>query len=142
MASVTDSVQSTAQVAQISTDDGTTKKSFVCLTGFNFTGSTPVTREESVCGSHIALGAITHEWTADIIVNTNPGGTEVSFADLLAIWKNKTESIIYDQLPSDGSDWFMSASGYITAISKTAQVGSLIKASITFSGIGDLDITA
>jgi hypothetical protein len=142
MASAADSVQSTSNIGQISTDAGTTKKSFVCLTGFNFTGSTPVTREESWCGSHVALGAITSEWTADLIVNTAPSGTEVSFADLLAIWKNKTEAIIYDTLPSDGSDWYMSASGYITNITKTAQVGALVKATITFSGMGDLDIVA
>lgn len=143
MASAADSVQSTLTLAKISIDAGVTKKSLVCLTAFNFTGSTPTTDEDSWCGKHVGLGSNSFEWTGDIIVNTNPGAsTEVSYADLLSIWNNQTLAIIYDQYPSDGSEWYQSASGYITNITKTQSAGQLVKATITFKGVGTLDITA
>lgn len=143
MADAANSVQSTSTIAKISIDGGTTKKNIVCLTAFNFAGTTPTTEEDSWCGKHIGLGSNTMEWTADIIVNTSPdSGTEVSYADLLSIWTNQTQAIIYDQFPTDGTEWYQSATGYITALSKTQQAGSLVKASMTFKGTGTLDISA
>lgn len=142
MADVANSLQSTLALLQISTDAGTTKKSLVCLTAANFAGTTPVNREDSWCGTAVGLGSNTFEWTADFILNTAPSGTEISYEGLLAIWHAQTLALLYDSEPADGSNFYSSASVYITNITKTQQAGQLIKASITFSGVGVLDIVA
>jgi hypothetical protein len=140
MAAVTDSVQQSIVPLKISTDDGTTKKSIVCLTDGGFSFSTATTSEVSQCGTHTGKGASDWEYTVTFIVNTNPGATEVSLGDLIALAGAKTDFLVYDQHPSDGTDWYLSGTVFISALSHTLGAEGLIKATATLKGVGTLDI--
>lgn len=142
MASVNDSVQASIVPLKISTDAGVTKKTIVCLQEAGFSFSVATTEELSQCGTHTGTGASTWEYTATIIVNTAPGvATEVSYSDLLALAAAKTEFLVYDQHPADGSEWYQSGSVIITSLTKTGGAEGLVKASMTLKGTSTLDIT-
>jgi hypothetical protein len=141
MAAVTDSVQQSIVPLKISTDAGTTKKSIVCLQEAGFSFTTATTEEVSQCGTHTGKGASSWEYTTTIIVNTAPTAeTEVSYADLLALAVAKTDFLVYDQHPSDGSDWYQSGTVFISNLTKTGGAEGLVKASMTLKGSGTLDI--
>jgi hypothetical protein len=138
-------VQSTNNLLMISADAGVTWKQLVCLNGHTFNGETPVTEEDTQCGTLSGLGSNRWSYEAEGVVDTAPvGASQVSYEDILGYWNTQTLLLIRDQEPetvSPGTSWYHNGSVYITSISKPAQVGSYVKFTVTFTGSGALDTT-
>lgn len=137
-------VQSNLVPIAISSDSGSTYKTIVCKKGYTFNGSTSTTKEETDCGVFTGIGA--NEWSFDFdgIVNTSPASTEFSYEDLLGFWSAQTALKVKVQTPTSGSpgvDFYMQGDVYLTSLTQTNSVGSLIQFSGTFTGTGTLDIT-
>lgn len=124
--------------------DGVTYKNVVCKKAWNFNGDTTVNKEESDCGTHTALGA--NNWTFDfeILLNTNIAATEYSVEDVLGFWKDQVLLYVKVQYPTSGSigaNLYIQGQAYITNLKITNTVGSLMSATGTLSGDGDIDNT-
>lgn len=135
-------LQSNLVPIKISTDDGVTLQSIVCKKSWSFNGTTSVSEEETDCGTLIGLGSNKWSFPFEGVVNTTPtGATEVSAEDLLSIWHNQTQFIVYIDYPAgSGGDFYLSGDAYITDFTITNSVGSLMIFSGTITGTGTLDI--
>jgi hypothetical protein len=139
----TTTLQSNLVPIAISTDSGSTYKNIVCKKGWTFNHDTPVSEENTDCGSLVGLGA--NKWSFDVegIMNTTPASTELSAEDLLSIANAQTLVAIRAQYPTSGSpgtDLYVQGSAYITNLKITNAVGSLMSFTATVSGTGALDI--
>lgn len=137
-------VQSNLVPIAISSDGGSTYKNIVCKKGYTFNGSTSTTKEETDCGTFTGLGA--NEWSFDFdaVVNTTPSSGEFSYEDILGFWVAQTALKVKVQYPTSGSpggDFYMQGDVYLSSLTQTNSVGSLIQFSGTFSGTGTLDNT-
>lgn len=136
-------LQSISALLKVSIDAGVTYKTIVCLSSWNFNGTTAVNREETQCGVLVGLGA--NEWGFDVdaVVDLTPtGASEVSWEDLLGMWNAQTLLLIRSAQPDPaGTDWYLQGSAYITNVTLTAQVGNNVKFNMTVSGSGALDVT-
>ena len=140
--SVPTTIQSNQVPLQLGTD-GITYKNVVCKRTTNFNGTTSVNVEETDCGIEKGLG--TPDWTLDFegVVNTTPTSTtELSAADLLSLWLNKT--LAYAKFMTGdgtGKNVYIQGTGYVTDLSMAASVGNLLAFTFTFNGVGTPDIT-
>lgn len=136
-------LQSNLVPLKFSNDAGVTYKSLVCQKGATFALDSPVTREETYCGSHVGLGAVTWGFDFDGVVNITPtGASEVSYEDLLGFASAQTLLYIKEEYPgSAGTDFYHQGTGYITNLQKVGQQGSLITFSGRFEGTSALDVT-
>lgn len=120
---------------------GVTYKNVVCKKSWNFNGTTPTNVEQTDCGPLVGLGS--SEWSFDFegILNTSvAGATEVSAKEMLDYWNNQTllyAKVLYPN--SDGSNFYIQGSGYITNFKLANQVGNLISFTATLSGNGQVD---
>ena len=140
--SVPTTIQSNQVPLQLSSD-GVTYKNVVCKRTTNFNGTTSVNVEETDCGIEKGLG--TPDWTIGFegVVNTTPTSTtELSTADLLSLWLNKT--LTYTKfLTGDGTgkNIYIQGTGYITDLTVDVSTGNLVAFSFTLNGVGNPDIT-
>lgn len=133
-------IQSNLVPIAISTN-GSLYKNLVCKKSWGFKGTTPTSIEQTDCGPLVGLGSNEWSFDAEIIINTSPSGaSELSAKELLDIWNNQTLAYMKVLYPnSDGSNFYIQGSGYITAYNMTNTVGSLMSVTVTFSGNGTVD---
>jgi hypothetical protein len=135
-------LQSTLVPIKISTDGGTTKKSIVCKKSWTLNSDNSPSEEQTDCGVLIAPGI--NKWSFDVegVLNSTPGGSEVSAKDLLGLSVNGTIIDIYLDEPSGtGTVLYATGKAYITNFKVTGTSGNLVTFSATITGSGILDVT-
>lgn len=134
-------VQSSSTLFKVQFPGDTEPRVAVCQQSSTFNGTTAITEEESNCGVHVGVGANKWEYTLELIVKADPSATEASYDDFFNAWHAKQLVTIVDRYPATGTKvWYQSGDHYITNITRNAATSSVVKCSITFKGVGELDI--
>lgn len=129
----------------ISTDAGTSYKTVVCNKAWGFSGDTSITEDESDCGPHTAVGQAKWSFSVEGLINITPTSTEVSGEDLLSLWANKTSFLIKAQTPTSGTpgtDLFIQGACYLTNYQVNKTTNGFLSFTGTFTGDGNVDVTA
>lgn len=127
----------------IATDSGYSNvRMLVCKRGVTFTGTTPVTTEDTDCGPIVGLAS--NQWTFDIdaVVNTTPDiGTQESYEQVLKWWATQTLLYVRFNYPdATGTDFKHQGAAYITNVTSAVAQGAVMSFTITFTGQGALTV--
>ena len=124
--------------------DGSSWKMIVCKRGVTFTGTTPVTTEDTDCGP--IVGIASNQWTFDIdaVVNVTPDiGTSESYEQIQKWWAAQTLLYVRWNYPdSTGTDFTHTGQAYITNLTAAVTQGAAMSFTITFTGQGALTVGA
>lgn len=135
--SVPTTIASSAVPFAISTDGGVTFKNVVCKKTWNIALSNTLVEEETDCGTLTETGATKVAFGFEFVLNTTPNGaTEWGSDDVMNMANNKTTIVVKT---TNGSTFYRSMSGKISAYNETAPQGGMVNATGTFNGSGTLD---
>jgi len=139
---VTD-ISSSAVRVRLSFDAGITYKKVVCKQGFEVDITKEVTKEQSDCQQHVAVGNAT-DWSTnfEFILNLTPESTECSAADIADAAQDGTLVYIKVDNADSSATYYRQGTGYITNYKETGPLNGLVKATGTLTGVGTLDLTA
>lgn len=115
-------VQGGSVLQYISTDDGATFKTLVCLTENGFSGTKSSSTVDTKCGSLTATGSVDITFTGTGVVDVDPDNDEMSFNDLKALFSSGAEFIIVEK--NVGNTMFLGGAGVLTDLSDTNTQGS------------------
>lgn len=140
-------IQGSEVLLQLSSDNFTTTYSIVCLQTADFNLKSPVTTEESQCGTHTAIGKGSFTVNFSGIMSSSPavpsGSPSVgqaSYKQLLS-WASSQQLLSFRmQHGTLGVDFFESGSCYLSDLTRTWGNAQLVKFSGTLTGTGDIDI--
>lgn len=138
----TTALQSSNVPFYVSTDD-ITYKMIVCKRGVTFTGTTPVTTEDTDCGPIVGIASNQWSFDLDILVNTTPDiGTSESYEQLLAWWAAQTLLYVrWNHPDSAGTNFQHKGQAYITNLTAAVAQGAAMSSTVTFTGQGAIDVT-
>jgi hypothetical protein len=132
---------------EVSTD-GTTWKTLICETssGANMerdTQEAPRTKcDAAATGKELTPQGYSWSFDFDAMVDDSPTSSQVTYGDMLGYFLNATKVHVRRQYNSSGSEFYLKGQAYLTSLSESAEVEGFITFTGTFSGTGDLDITA
>jgi len=140
-------IQGSTQSVDISTDNGSTWKSLICLRTSSVNGSVDSTVEQTNCGTFTSIGKPNMTVDFDAICETAPGGSEVSYSSLLGYFNAGTQVLVRVQNPvvsgsSAGASYYQSFDAYLTSLTLNQSTTEFINFSGTFTSNGTIDITA
>jgi predicted secreted protein len=130
---------------ELSFDNSVTWKTLVCLKNISIPLNTPVTEEETYCGTKVGVGTVKFNPSGEAVCETRPSATEVSFDDLLEKMNAGTSFLWRVQNPTSGSvgvGLYLSGSCKCTDLELTGEAGGLVNFTFTLTGEGTLTTTA
>lgn len=118
----------------------------VCAQGGGLDKSVETTTEATQCGNIVGIGEVTWSKSGDAVINTAPDDTlQVSYKQFNYWMVNKIKLEMRLMSPAnatldleEGQAFYEQGEGYITAINITMDIGSVVKFSWTFSGVGTI----
>ena len=119
---------------------GGTRKSAVCQSQGDFTGSTDVNSDQTNCGVLRAVGNSNNQFSLNAVVDMVPDPTEASYVDFQTLYANKTKK--YWHLSNADDSLYHGGYGWITALGQQNASGQTAKFTMTIDIDGDLDIVA
>lgn len=131
--------QSTSYPPEFSTD-GTTWKTLICVTDWEYSGSNSINKEDTFCGQVVGVGVPGLTGSANAVCDSSVSSTQVTYEDALG-WFVGATKIKFRSQNASGTDWYMQCDCYITSIQQTFAAGSVVKFSINWESTGTLDNT-
>lgn len=139
MANAADNIDGKLVVMSISTNlDTPSYKSVVCKVDNGLAGTRNVQTVETACGTAKAGGSPNYTVTGSLAANTNPGGTEMSADDLIALFESGDDFLFK---LDDGADYYRQGQGFFSAYNETANTGDVVRADYTIEVKGSVDST-
>ena len=139
----------TLQNIEIDVAGGSSYKTLVCLRTSSVSTSATVNEDETNCGVLTSVGEAKFSFDFDAVCETAPGGSSISYKDLLTVLVNKTKITVRFQNPtvtgsSIGTVYYHQCEAYVTdlTLNQDAAGGAYINFSGTITSTGTLDITA
>lgn len=130
-------VQANTMFIEYSDTPGGTRKSAVCQSQGDFTGSTDVTSEQTNCGVLKAVGNSNNQFSLNAVVDIDPDADEASYNDFQTLYVNKTKK--YWHLTNATEDIYHGGYGWITALGQQNASGETAKFTMTIDIDGDID---
>jgi len=127
-------------IQYISTDDGATWKAIVCLTQNGVSSSDSSTETQTKCGTIVASGSGTNQFTGTGVMETAPETDEVSYMDLWALKNAGTDFMIVEKNTDESI--FTLGTGKVTDISSDASAGNNANFSYTIKISGLISLAA
>lgn len=138
----------TLQNIEIDVAGGSSYKTLVCLRTSSVNASATVNEDETNCGKLTSVGDASFSFDFDAVCETAPGGSSISYKDLLTVLVNKTKITVRFQNPtvtgsSIGTVYYHQCEAYVTdlTLNQDAAGGAYINFSGTITSTGTLDIT-
>ena len=119
---------------------GGTRKSAVCQSQGDFTGSTDVNSDQTNCGVLKAVGNSNNQFSLNAVVDMAPDADEASYNDFQTLYAAKTKK--YWHLSNADDSLYHGGYGWITALGQQNASGQTAKFTMTIDIDGDLDIVA
>ena len=123
---------------QYSDTPGGTRKSLVCLSQADFSGSATINSDETHCGILKGIGNSNNTFTGTAVVDMAPDTDEASYEDLKAIYVAKSKK--YWHLSNADDSNYQGGYGWISALGNQNASGQTSKFTITIDIDGDVDI--
>lgn len=124
----------------LSTDDGVTFKTLVCLETYKVDLATTVNETETNCGVAVGLGAIKFTPSGSAVMEAAPDNTMVTYEDMVKWQVDKTLLTFKTEYPGSGAQYgkniALSGTCYVTSTGGTFQVGQVIKFDFSLTGTG------
>jgi len=124
----------------LSSDDGVTWKTLVCLETYKVPLDTTVNEDETNCGVAVGLGAIKFKPSGSAVMEAAPDNSMVTYKDMVGWQVAKTRLMFKTEYPGSGGTYGqnIALSGFcrVTSTSLTSQVGQVIKFDFTLNGEG------
>lgn len=120
---------------------GTTFTKIVCQTGGTISGSRPVNRTQTNCGSKVSIGSPEYTITTDFVLESAPTGTDISYPELLAAFLAGTLIKAQVEYDATGSIFHHQGDGYITNLELNWATEEACNCSITIDITGTMDVT-
>lgn len=124
---------------QYSDTPGGTRKSAVCQSQGDFSGTTDVTSDQTNCGVLKAIGNSNNQFTLNAVVDTVPDADEASYNDFQTLYVNKTKK--YWHLTDADETVYHGGYGWITSLGNQNASGQTSKFTMTIDIDGDIDTT-
>jgi len=124
---------------QYSDTPGGTRKSAVCQSQGDFSGTTDVTSDQTNCGVLKAIGNSNNQFTLNAVVDTVPDADEASYNDFQTLYVNKTKK--YWHLTDADETVYHGGYGWITSLGQQNASGQTAKFTMTIDIDGDIDTT-
>jgi TP901-1 family phage major tail protein len=123
-------------------ENGTTGSylNLVCETSNSMDATANVTTTVTKCSTLQAVAAPVYNFKVDAIVETAPGGSEVSYEQVLSWLNSNTKLDFKREYPSGGADFYQQGTCYISSLSDAAAAEGYMTFSIGFAVTGSLDI--
>lgn len=132
-------IQGSQQNVLISTDDGATYKTLVCLRTSSVNTTADVTTEQTNCGSFSSVGEPSMTVDFDAICETNPTAEQVTYSTLLNAAVNKTLIIVNFEDTTSGA-YIHEFSGYVSDLTINQSTTEFINFSGSIVSSGELYI--
>ena len=133
-------IQASTMFIEYSDTPGGSRKSAVCLTQADFSGTTAVNSDETHCGVLKAVGSSNNQFSGTAVVDAVPDVTEASYEDFKTIYAAKTKK--YWHLTNSNDSNYHGGYGWITALGNQNASGQTSKFTFTIDIDGDLDTEA
>ena len=133
-------IEANTMFIQVSDTPGGTRKSAVCLTQADFSGTLGVNSDETHCGVLKAPGSSNNNFTGAAVVNTTPEADELSYEDFKTIYAPKTKK--YWHLTNADDSNYHGGYGWISALGNQNASGQTSKFTFTVDIDGDIDTVA
>lgn len=127
-------------IQYISTDDGATWDAIICLTQNGVSSSDSSTETQTKCGTIVAAGSGTNQFTGTGVIETAPSAGELSYMDLWALKNAGTQFLIVEKNTDESV--FTMGTGQVTDISSDASSGSTGNFSYTIKISGAISLAA
>jgi len=141
-------IQGSLQNIEIDVAGGTSYKTLVCLRTSSVNTTVTVNEDETNCGVLTSVGDSKFSFDFDAVCESAPGGSSISYKDLLTVLVNKTKITVRFQNPtisgsSVGTVYYHQSEAYVTdlTLNQDAAGGAYINFSGTIQSTGTLDIT-
>ncbi len=118
---------------------GGTRKTAVCQSQGDFSGTTDVTSDQTNCGVLKAVGNSNNQFTLNAVVDTVPDADEASYNDFQTIYVNKTKK--YWHLTDADETVYHGGYGWITSLGQQNASGQTAKLKRTIDIDGKIDTT-
>lgn len=130
-------IQANTMFIQFSDTPEGERKSAVCLTQADFSGSTAVQSTETHCGVLKAVGNSNNQFTGNAVLITDPDTDEASYEDFKTIYAAKTKK--YWHLTNADDSNYHGGYGWLTALGNQNASGDTSKFTFTVDIDGNLD---
>lgn len=132
---------------EVDTANGTSYKTLVCMQDFELGVSSSLDTQETDCGQFNVPGTPGATISFNAVCNAAPGGSELSYEDVLAAAVNTTKCSFRVQNPTQGSlaagaAFYHAFSGYFNNVRLIKQSAGVIRFSGDITSTGVIDITA
>lgn len=115
-----------------------TRKSAVCQSQGDFTGSTDVNSEQTNCGVLKSIGKSNNQFSLNAVVDLVPDLTEASYNEFQTIYVNKTKK--YWHLSNGDNSLYHGGYGWISALGQQNASGQTAKFTMTIDIDGDIAV--
>jgi hypothetical protein len=142
MASPVDNIKADDVLLSISTNLVTPAYStLVCLINGGLSGSRDVTTQSTRCGTAKAGGAPNYTISGSLAANANPGGSEMSADDLIALFESGDSFLFKLAHASTPANYYRQGTGFLSSYNETANDKEMVTADFTIEVEGSIDIT-
>lgn len=125
---------------QYSDTPGDTRKSAVCLSQADFSGSATINSDETHCGILKGIGNSNNTFTGTAVVDMVPDVDEASYEDFKTLYAAKTKK--YWHLTNADDSNYHGGYGWISALGNQNASGQTSKFTFTIDIDGDIDTVA
>lgn len=113
----------------------------VCRINGGLSGTRDVQTQSTTCGVSKSAGEPNYTITGSIMVNTSPGGSELSHEELIALF-DSGDDFLFKVEHSTPADYYRQGTGFLSNYSETYNDGENVLAEFTIEVQGTIDVTS
>lgn len=142
-------IQASGIPIQLSTDNGVTWKTLICLKNYNVPITRSTNESETFCGKSVGLGALSFNPQGNAVVSTTPDVDEVTLVNMLQWITGKTVLKFRTAYPeangsagSIGDEFYIAGDCYVVSVNAIFATNDVVNFDFELRGFGELDIAA